>query len=160
MNLTPNSEEDTYKIASTTCRSQLSVDAEAYPSSEYAEHLVNTALFHVGSTYHLFDIASFKQKLSEFYTASDNDREIPRLWNVQLLLVIALGKMFLGKGSSEFGPPGATDFLRSLKMKRDILEYHEDPLLSIEIHCLRALYLFSADMRDAAYATVGSLEPF
>lgn len=76
------------------------------------------------------------------------------LWHVQFLLVVAFGKLFLRRGASTLGPPGAVEFLQAIKLKPDVLELWEDPVLSIEILCLISLYLFTVDMRSSAYTFV------
>jgi hypothetical protein len=127
---------------------------EVSPSSDYAEYLTNTTLFHLGSTYHLFEKKKFMSRLNQFYDPTAFDKEGLQLWHVQFLLVIAFGKLFLGQGASTFGPPGAIEFRRAMKELPDITGLYEDPILGIEILCLVALYFLSADMRNAAYAYV------
>lgn len=126
-----------------------------YATFEYAEFLANTTAFHLGFTYYFFDKARFMQRMRHAFTSDGIYIPSDGLWHAQFLLVIAFGKLILGRGGSEFGPPGSIDFLRAMKHLPDISGfYHEDPILGVEILCLASLYLFSADMRNAAYASV------
>lgn len=154
INLVPNSEEETYKMASATIRSSpfpLAGTDTDMPSRSYTKYLSETALFHLGDIFHVFDRESFMAKIDQFYDDGSSDRPLSTLWHVQLLLVIAFGKLFLRRGASPLGPPGATDFLRALTLQTDILDLWGDPILRIETLCLTTLYLMSCDMRATAY---------
>jgi proline utilization trans-activator len=92
-------------------------------------------------------------KLDQYYSESQpNDSE--NLWRVQFFLVVAFGKLFLRRGPSDLGPPGAIDFLHAMKLKPDVLDLWDDPILSIEILCMISLYLFAIDVRSSAYTFV------
>ncbi|CAK7216733.1 hypothetical protein SCUCBS95973_002906 [Sporothrix curviconia] len=117
--------------------------------------LSETVLFHLGDIFHVFDRASFMAKIEQFYDDGSSERPLSTLWHVQLLLVIAFGKLFLRRGASPLGPPGATDFLRALTLQSDILDLWGDPILRIETLCLMTLYLMSCDMRATAYYFIG-----
>lgn len=153
INLVPASEEETYTMASTLIRGSLPI-VDEIPSREYAKYLSETTLFHLGSTYHVFEREGFMSKLDRFYNESWCDKPLKELWHMQLLLVIAFGKLFLRRGASSLGPPGAPDFLRALKLQPDVLDLWDDPILRIEILCLISLYLLTADIRGTAYTFV------
>lgn len=154
INLVPDSEEETYSMASSSVRASLPLTNDELPSREYAKYLAETTLFHLGETHHIFEKKGFMLKMNEFYDNDFCNQPLNTLWHVQLLLVIAFGKLFLRRGASSLGPPGATDFLRALKLQTDILNIWEDPILRIEVLCLMSLYLQTADMRGTAYAFV------
>jgi proline utilization trans-activator len=157
INLIPNSEEDTYKMASASVRESLLLARDEMPSREYARYLAETVLFHLGDIYHVFDKESFMEMLDAFY---DHDQPLKDLRHIQLLLVIAFGKLFLRRGASPLGPPGAADFLRALRLQSDILDLWDDPILRVEILCLISLYLNTADMRPTAYTFVSILSSY
>lgn len=93
-------------------------------------------------------------KLNQFYHDGSNCKPLTSLWHVQLLLVIAFGKLFLRRGASSLGPPGARDFLRALRLQADMLDIWDDSILRLEVLCLISLYLHAADMRPTAYLIV------
>ncbi|KAH8900601.1 hypothetical protein GQ53DRAFT_129539 [Thozetella sp. PMI_491] len=152
INLVPNSEEDTYTMASGSVRESLPLAADEMPSREYAKYLSETVLFHLGDIYHVFDKERFMEMLDAFY---DRNQPLRNLSHVQLLLVIAFGKLFLRRGASSLGPPGAADFLRALRLQPDVLDLWDDPILRMEVLCLISLYLNTADMRPTAYTFIG-----
>jgi proline utilization trans-activator len=156
INLIPKSEEETYKMASASIRDSLPLLDNELPSREYATYLSETTSFHLGEIYHVFEKDSFMLKLHQFYDEGwDNIRKpLKDLWHVQLLLVIAFGKLFLRRGASSLGPPGASDFLRALRLQPDVLDIWDDAVLRVEILCLISLYLLTADMRATAYVVV------
>lgn len=162
INLVPSSEEQTYKMAAATVRSSLfplaGTDTDM-PSRSYPKYLAETALYHLGDIFHVFDRDEFMAKIDAFFDDGSCNRPLSTLWHVQLLqplLAIAFGKLFLRRGASALGPPGATDFLRALTLQNDILYLWADPILKIETLCLTTLYLMSCDMRATAYCMVGT----
>lgn len=154
INLVPASEEDNYDIASASVRASLPADNYTLPTREYAKYLAETTLFHLGPIYHVFEPQEFMQKLDQFYNDRSENRRLDGLWHMQLLLVIAFGKMFLRRGASALGPPGANEVLQALRIKTDPLDLWDDPILRVEVLCLVSLYLLMADMRVTAYTYV------
>jgi proline utilization trans-activator len=143
-------------MASASVRESLPLAQDEMPSREYAKYLAETVLFHLGDIYHVFDKESFMEMLNAFY---DHNQPLKHLWHMQLLLVIAFGKLFLRRGASSLGPPGAADFLRALRLQPDVLDLWDDPILRIEVLCLITLYLNTADMRPTAYTFVSIPSP-
>lgn len=141
-------------MASTSTRDSLPLADDELPSREYTTYLAETSLFHLGQIYHLFERDTFMSKVTQFYDGDWRNQPLKTLWHVQLLLVIAFGKLFLRRGASSLGPPGVTNFLRALRLQRDVLDLWDDPVLRIETLCLISLYLWIADMRPTAYAFV------
>ncbi|EXJ81572.1 hypothetical protein A1O1_07636 [Capronia coronata CBS 617.96] len=155
INLIPSSEEATYAMGSASVRNSLSLNANDIPTRDYAEFLTNTTLFHLGPTYHLFEKESFMHKLDTFYKNGSTAEALVDLWHVQFLVVIAFGKLFLRRGASSLGPPGASDVIRALQLLPGILDSWEDPVLYVEVLCLLSLYLLTADIRGSAYVMIG-----
>ncbi|KIV86015.1 hypothetical protein PV11_01658 [Exophiala sideris] len=122
------------------------------PPSEEATYAMGSASV---PTYHLFEKESFMRKLNDFYQTSPTIEALADLWHVQFLLVIAFGKLFLRRGASSLGPPGARDVIRALQLKPDISDSWEDPILYVEVICLLSLYLLTADIRGTAYVFIG-----
>lgn len=141
-------------MGSASVRNLLALDADQLPTREYAEYLTNTTLFHLGPVYHVFDKETFMAKLDEFYAKNSPNKRLTDLWHVQFLLVIAFGKLFLRRGASSLGPPGAEDVIRALRLKSDLRDVWEEPVLCVEIVCLMSLYLLTADIRGTAYVFV------
>jgi hypothetical protein len=154
INLVPESEEETYGMASASIRKSLNLVDDELPSREYAKYLAETVLFHLGDIYHLFEKESFMSKVTQFYDSGRHKQPLKGLWPTQLLLVIALGKACLQRGASSLGPPGAAEFLRAVRLQTDVLDLWSDTILHMEILCLTSLYLLFSDMRETAYTFV------
>lgn len=114
-----------------------------------------TTLFHLGFIFYVVDKQKFLHRLKDFYKSKANLRPLSTVWHAQVLLFIAMGKLFIRNGASELGPPGSAEFLRAMELIPDSRTLHSDPLLSIETLCLASLYLLSSDAREVAYSTVG-----
>jgi proline utilization trans-activator len=141
-------------MASASFRKSFSFNYIELPSLGYTKYLLETTIFHLGDLYHVLDKARFVAQLEEFYTMKNQLQSLQGLWTAQLLLVIALGKMFLVRGASTLGPPGATEAMKALELISDVLDLWEDPVLRIESLCLASLYILTADLRSTAYTMV------
>ncbi|KAH8202817.1 hypothetical protein TruAng_002980 [Truncatella angustata] len=130
-------------------------DIGGLPSEAHAIYLFNAVKFHLDQTYRLFD-DEFEDQIHQFYanplqTAGEN-----RLWFVKFLLILAFGTAFHApplNGSSE--PPGANLFKRAMTLIPDTSSLYKDSIIAIEVLALAAMYLYSADEREAAYIQLG-----
>ena len=156
INLVPVSEEETYSMASSSVRGSLPLldPASDLPPYQYAKYLAETTFFHLGDIFHIGDRAAVATELAGMYRLGYEKRPLFSLGQVYCLLIIAFGKLFLRRGASSFGPPGAKEFLWALKLLSDPLNMWNDSLQYLEVLCLTALYLNTADMRANAYTTV------
>lgn len=128
------------------------------PCDEFVEYMVQTTLFRLGPVYYLVDKVKFLARMQMFYKDTKRGvRNVTGLWFVQLLLFVALGKLFVGVAPSDIGPPGAPEFVRAMRLLPDITALHVDPVHSMEVLCLVALYLLSSDRSHAAYSTVSAM---
>ncbi|RFN49243.1 hypothetical protein FIE12Z_6464 [Fusarium flagelliforme] len=126
------------------------------PKLSYAEYLTNTVLVHMGSLYSIFDPEIFLRRLRSFYDERNRGLvDKASLWHIQMLLVLAFGKSIQSREHSEMGPSGMSYFTRAIEAMPDIRRLYEDPLLSIEILCLAALFMHAADLLQEAYVTIG-----
>ncbi|VTT59780.1 unnamed protein product [Fusarium fujikuroi] len=134
----------------------LDLSGIALPKLSYAEYLTNTVIVHIGSLYSIFDADVFLQRLRRFYDDRDKDLEIDAsLWHIQMLLILAFGKSIQSREHSEMGPSGMTYFTLAIEAMPDIRRLYEDPLLSIEVLCLAALFMHATDLLQEAYVTIG-----
>lgn len=129
------------------------------PSLADAKYLFNTVKFHIGQIYHLLDESAFIAELECFYL-NDDPVGVPggsRLWFVQFLLIIALGKGLLSQAKNQSDPPGARFFTRAMSLMPDHGEMWKSSLMAIDVLCLAALYLYSIDHRESAnvYVSIG-----
>ncbi|KAG5759243.1 hypothetical protein H9Q72_012631 [Fusarium xylarioides] len=134
----------------------LGLSSIAFPKLSYAEYLTNTVIVHIGSLYSIFDADIFLQRLRRFYDARDKGLEIDAsLWHIQMLLILAFGKSIQSREHFEMGPSGMNYFTLAIEAMPDIRRLYEDPLLSIEVLCLAALFMHATDLLQEAYVTIG-----
>ncbi|KAL3454096.1 fungal-specific transcription factor domain-containing protein [Aspergillus insuetus] len=126
------------------------------PSEEYAEYLTQTVHFAFRPMYHLFDKAAFLRRLHEFYENHKSETPKPtNLWHIQMLVIFALGTSILSRESGPSGPTGSQYFSRAIEALPDCHQLSQEPVLSIEILGLIALYMQAMDMRVAAHQYAG-----
>ncbi|KAH6895914.1 fungal-specific transcription factor domain-containing protein [Thelonectria olida] len=151
-NIPINEESRAYDLnwASSPFDKPLSFDG--LPSPDHAIYLIESLKFHVGQLFHLFDEKRFMQRLRDFYADPAQHVKRDRIWYVQFLAVLALGKAVAtnpAKGSRTL--PGSALFSRAMSLMPDSSYLFNDALTAIETLCVVALYLQSADMRNSAY---------
>lgn len=126
------------------------------PSVEYAEYLLSTISYSLGSMYYLFDKTEFLEKFRDF--SKNRDTEAPAStdpWLIQMLIALGLGKSLASREPGPSGPSGHVYFARAVQAIPSIYFLYEEPILSIEILCASALFLQMMDMRRAAYGYLG-----
>ncbi|KAL6819050.1 hypothetical protein V8C40DRAFT_252346 [Trichoderma camerunense] len=139
----------------TTPSAPLTIDR--LPSLTYSLYLTDTVKFYLGPMYHLYDEDIFRQRLNDFYATGPwvEPPRSSRLWFIQYLLIMALGKALIMPGSSDKRPTGCDYVLRAIELLPDVHGYYTDSILSVEILCCLSLYLQSIDHRNAAYNYIG-----
>ncbi|CAH0020159.1 unnamed protein product [Clonostachys rhizophaga] len=121
-------------------------------SKDYIAHLADVSSFHLNSTHYFFDCSGFKEELEKtFHTSS----QTTRLWQVKLLLIVALGKLFLEKGASKSGPPGVTEFRQGVNALPSTILLSQDPITATEVLCLLSFYAQAADLHETSYLYIG-----
>ncbi|KAL7914114.1 hypothetical protein GGI35DRAFT_235735 [Trichoderma velutinum] len=127
------------------------------PSLGYSLYLTETVKFYLGPMYHLYDEDIFRQQLHDFYVMGPwvEPPRSSRLWFIQYLLIMALGKALILPASSDKRPTGCDYVLRAIELLPDVHVYYTDSILSVEILCCLSLYLQSIDHRNAAYNYIG-----
>ncbi|KAK4866825.1 hypothetical protein LT330_007988 [Penicillium expansum] len=135
-------------------RSQAVPDIRGLPTIDHALFLINAAKFHTGQIFHLFDEASFMDQLYRFYKNPVENVHTAGLWLPHFLVIIALGKAFVGAQNRGNMPPGSEFFRAALMMLPDYSFLWKEPSVSAEILCAFALYLQSIDWRTSAHNMV------
>ncbi|KAK0101163.1 hypothetical protein ONS95_012857 [Cadophora gregata] len=122
------------------------------PAEEYAEYLTNTLHFTLGPMYYLFDKEPFLVSLHQFYRDQHSQST---LWQIKMLLVFAFGTSILAREAGKAGPAGAAYFGLAVEALPDPHRLRQDPIESIEVLCMLALFMQAMDMRRAAYDHAG-----
>ncbi|KAJ5602792.1 hypothetical protein N7537_005748 [Penicillium hordei] len=136
-------------------RSQAVPDIRGLPAIDHALFLINATKFHTGQIFHLFDEANFMDQLHRFYENPVENVRTAGLWLPHFLVIIALGKAFVGAQSRGNMPPGSEYFRTALMMLPDYSFLWKEPSASAEILCAFALYLQSIDWRTSAHNMIG-----
>ncbi|CAI7628261.1 unnamed protein product [Penicillium palitans] len=135
-------------------RSQAVPDIQGLPAIDHALFLINATKFHTGQIFHLFDEANFTDQLYRFYENPVENVHTAGLWLPHFLVIIALGKAFVGARNRGNMPPGCEFFRAALMMLPDYSLLWKEPSTSAEILCAFALYLQSIDWRTSAHNMV------
>jgi proline utilization trans-activator len=131
---------------------EVPVTSPTLPPRSYIVHLAQVAEFHLNSNQFCFDHRVFLEQMDRSSQQLASLRS--GLLLTKVLVVIALGKLFLGKGASDDGPPGIRDFLRSANTLPSNTVFSHDPSMAAETLYLLAIYAQAADMHHVAYLYV------
>ncbi|BCS01740.1 Zn(II)2Cys6 transcription factor [Aspergillus luchuensis] len=145
----------TYILKWDGLRSPVVPDIRRLPTLDQAVFLINTTKFHTGQVFHLFDEESFMIQLQQFYEEPKQDIHTESLWFIHFLVLIALGKAFVGARANGVNPPGAEYFTTAFMMLPDYSFFWKDPCTSAELLCSMALYMQSIDWRTSAHNLIG-----
>lgn len=139
-------------------RSQAIPDIHGLPERDHALFLINATKFHTGQTFHLFDDTKFMEQFHFFYESPAENIAKVGLWLPHFLVIIALGKAFVGAQTQGNLPPGSELFRAAFMMLPDYSFLWKDPCTSAEVLCAFALYLQSIDWRTSAHNMVSVME--
>ncbi|KAL3496051.1 hypothetical protein BJX62DRAFT_252420 [Aspergillus germanicus] len=145
----------TYSLNWNGTRSTVIPDLRGLPSHDQALFLVNATKFHTGEIFHLFDEPTFMAQLHAFYEGPSHEEHTRTPWFIHFLVIMALGKAFVGGKGRGTSPPGAEYFMTAFMMLPDYCFMWKDPYVSAEILCSMALYLQSIDWRTSAHNLIG-----
>ncbi|CRL19952.1 Fungal transcriptional regulatory protein, N-terminal [Penicillium camemberti] len=149
-------DRNAYQVQWTKAQSNGIADITALPSQDHAIYLVNTVNFHIGHFLHLYDDEEFMKNLDEFYGDVQQKVQKSKLWYIQFLVVMAFGETLLLPASKTSQSSACSQyFTRAMSLLPDITEMWNDPILSVELLALVALYLYSLDMRDSSCGYIG-----
>jgi proline utilization trans-activator len=125
------------------------------PTDADAHRYLDAVAFYIGHSQYHFDPREFCDKLAFFYANLDDEAQKHSLWYLQLLLVLAIGKLFLGELDGE-QVPGRSMFDYAVDILPNLSEMQSHGVLGIEVLALVAVYLQNADRKEEAYVYVGS----
>lgn len=146
-------------------QSKLEVDADdllRLPPMDHALFLYNTVKFRLGELFCIIDEPSFLEIFYLFHKNPLGTAQEHRLWFIEYLLILALGKALTsGYGSTSRAKTtlnGSYLAARALSLLPDIavLQNKRPALLAMRVLSLSALYLHAVDMRSAAYQYVSA----
>ncbi|OJJ42134.1 hypothetical protein ASPZODRAFT_105758 [Penicilliopsis zonata CBS 506.65] len=131
------------------------LDTIPLPSVDQAIHAFNTVKFYLNQIYRLLN-ADFAAQIQHFYERrAAGESAHSRMWLIQLLLVLAFGKVFSSRTKTEGGPPGSKLFLCAMSLMPNHTFTCRDSLAVIENLALISLYLYSIDHREGAHSYIG-----
>lgn len=131
-------------------------DPVGTPSKDYIIHLAWVSHFHLKSNLCFFNRDAFVQWLERGLSEVSDVKG--KLWHVTLHLTIALGKLFLEKGSLSSDPPGLRDFYVAIDHIPRLVDLIQESLQAMEMLCLLVFYAQAVSLNHIAYAYVG--QPF
>ncbi|KAH8672931.1 hypothetical protein BGZ61DRAFT_427508 [Ilyonectria robusta] len=138
-------------VASPHLDRELINNVHGWPSEEEANQLLELVILNVGISQHLFDIRSFSDNLARLYHDTGNETPLRGLWFVQVLFVLALGRLLRAGTDDDLEVPGVAFFNEAMRHMPAMSDVGKHGILGIEVVGLAALFLQVADRKDEAY---------
>ncbi|OAA60354.1 Transcription factor [Niveomyces insectorum RCEF 264] len=129
------------------------------PSNDDLQCCVRAVGLFMGTTQHYFDQREFADRLCLFCAHRDDPVQYQTPWFLELLLVVATGKLMLGDFESSDGPggwPGARLFAYAQNHLPTLSELRVLGRLGIEILALVAVYLQNTYRKEDAYIYIST----
>ncbi|ETS74853.1 hypothetical protein PFICI_13337 [Pestalotiopsis fici W106-1] len=126
-----------------------------WPTQEDAYSLLDHVLTSIGTVQHLFDPRPLGDHLSLVCDQPQTEINIGSLWDIELLLVLAIGELLRGETWVSGSLPGARYFQEAARQTPGIVSLRASGIVAIEVMALCAFYLQCADCKDDAYLYAG-----
>ena len=126
------------------------------PSKEEAFQLLDTVLFYFEEPQHLFDARDVSDRLTSLYENQNEQLDHPNIRVLQILVILALGRLLRGEEDHLDQPPGTRMFIfvRDRLPNPEELRSHGVP--GIEVLAIIAIYLQNIDQKEDAATYVSS----
>lgn len=108
----------------------------------------------VGKLQHLFDPRVFSDRLSRDYMQINKGYRPEDAWDVELLLVLAVGALLKGHKTGTDSFPGVNLFTEANLRFPDLIQLRASGTLGVEICGLSAFFLQCADRKEDAHIYV------
>ena len=120
------------------------------PGETEAYELLNAVLLYLGHVHHFFDVRDFSDRLAVFCRhPQDHDRKTT-IWYLEILLVLAIGKLLRGEFDENGDLPGSAWFNHAMELLPDPTELRAHGAAGIEVLALVAVYLQNLDRKEDA----------
>lgn len=151
-----NTPDDAYNIVGQHTGPEPRASDLEYPAEEAAQLLLETVLSSLGTVQHLLDPRSFSDRLAS--AREIGTRQRPRsLWDIEYLLVFAIGELLQGVIPEDSVLPGTRYFQEAVSQLPGFLTLRAAGTVAVEIMGLAAFYLQCADCKEDAYVYVSAI---
>jgi proline utilization trans-activator len=150
------SPDDAYDLLSRPDRQFNGNIAVHWPTEETAQSLLETFLSSLGTVQHLIDPRIFSDTVASFYDLEMTTPTNGTLWDIEFLLVMAIGELLQGTVRQDTALPGARFFKEGIGRLPGLAALRGAGVLAVEIMGLAAFYLQCADCKEDAYVYVSA----
>ncbi|KAG5655305.1 hypothetical protein KAF25_010457 [Fusarium avenaceum] len=124
---------------------------QRWPSEEEAQDLFELVIINFGVSHQLFDIRSVSENISRLYYNTANNISLQGLWFVQVLFILAIGRLLQAGAGEGDEVPGSALFNEGKKHLPQMDEIRGEKISSIELYGLGATFLQISDRKEEAY---------
>jgi proline utilization trans-activator len=125
-----------------------------WPTQERAYDLFETFLNSLSIVQHLLDPRAFSDRIATIFADGEVQRPIGSLWELEFVLVMAVGELREGAAATSDPLPGCAYFRQAIACLPQVGYLRTAGTIGIEIMGLIAFYLQCADCKEDAYIYV------
>ncbi|CAH0047054.1 unnamed protein product [Clonostachys solani] len=149
------SPEDAYNLAQQSEWNQGGPSNFLWPSEETARSSLEIVLTSLGTVQHLVDPRAVSDHISIVYEQTPKQESVQSLWDIEVLLIIAIGELLQGKVSQHSVFPAIDCFHEAVRHIPGLPRLRRAGSIGVEIMGLAVFYLQCADCKDDAYVYAG-----
>ncbi|VUC27318.1 unnamed protein product [Clonostachys rosea] len=149
------SPEDAYNLAQQSEWNPGGPSSFVWPSEETARKSLEIVLTSLGTVQHLVDPRAVSDRISMVYEQTPKPESVQSLWDIEVLLIIAIGELLQGEVSQNSVFPAIDCFHEAMKHVPGLPRLRRAGSIAVEIMGLAVFYLQCADCKDDAYVYAG-----
>lgn len=154
-----DSPDDAYNLHGLPDQALPDVSGVQWPAEDRTYALLETFLNSLSTVQHLLDARVFTDQVASHFEAGQAQRPVQTLWDIEFLLVMAIGELLQGSTESSAPLPGVYFYKQAMALLPQVGSLRTAGILAVEIMGLAAFYLQCADCKEDAYVYV-SCDPF
>lgn len=148
------SPDDAYNLQGLSEKSFGNYSGVQWPTEDRAFALLETFLGALSTVQQLLDARAFTDQLSSHFRSGDFNGPVRSLWDIEYLLVMAIGELLQGSTSTNGPLPGVYFYKHAMAHLPQLGTLRSAGVIAVEIVSLSAFYLQCADCKEDAYVYV------
>lgn len=149
-----DSPDDAYNLHGLSDQAFFDASAVQWPMEDKAYALLETFLSSLSTVQQLLDARVFTDQVASHFVSDQAQRPVQSLWDIEFLLVMAIGELLQGSNESRAPLPGVYFYKQAMARLPQLGSLRTAGVLAVEIMGLAAFYLQCADCKEDAYVYV------
>jgi proline utilization trans-activator len=128
------------------------------PPEKEAHRLFEIVNLYIGQTQNHYDPRELSDRMGLLYGSGNDTIQTHDLWCMEIIIILAIGKMLAAEFDDEGAFPGVKLFEFAYQNFPPLSVHYSQGRLGVETHALMAMYLQMANRKEEAYLYVSVTE--